>query len=92
MIDNKEITKNDWMCMGDSGLLSVNADIDVAFKEMVDQMVTEDSSVISIYWGEGSDQSKAEALGAAVQEKYPDLEVEISEGGQAVYAYIVSVE
>ena len=92
MIDNKEITKNDWMGMGDSGLLSVNADIDVAFKEMVDQMVTEDSSVISIYWGEGSDQSKAEALGAAVQEKYPDLEVEISEGGQAVYAYIVSVE
>ncbi|MCR5195766.1 MAG: DAK2 domain-containing protein [Pseudobutyrivibrio sp.] len=92
MIDEKEITKNDWMGMGDSGLLSVNADIDVAFKEMIDQMVSADSSVVSIYWGEGSDQEKAEALGAAVEEKYPDLEVEISEGGQAVYAYIVSVE
>ncbi|MCR4568184.1 MAG: DAK2 domain-containing protein [Pseudobutyrivibrio sp.] len=92
MIDDKEITKNDWMGMGDSGLLSVNSDIDVAFKEMIDEMVSEDSSVVSIYWGEGSDQEKAEALGAAVEEKYPDLEVEISEGGQAVYAYIVSVE
>ncbi|MBO6282373.1 MAG: DAK2 domain-containing protein [Pseudobutyrivibrio sp.] len=92
IIDDKEIRKDDWMGMGDSGLLSVNADINVAFKEMVDEMVSEDSSVISIYWGEGSDQAKAEALGAEVQDKYPDLEVEISEGGQAVYAYIVSVE
>ena len=92
IIDDKEIKKNDWMGMGDSGLLSVNADITVAFKEMIDEMVSEDSSVVSIYWGEGSNQAKAEALGAQVQEKYPDLEVEISEGGQAVYAYIVSVE
>ena len=92
IIDDKEIKKDDWMGMGDSGLLSVNADINVAFKEMVDEMVSEDSSVISIYWGEGSDQAKAEALGAEVQDKYPDLEVEISEGGQAVYAYIISVE
>ena len=91
-IDGKEIRKEDWMGMGDKGLLSVNADITVAFKEMIDEMVSEDSSVVSIYWGEGSDQAKAEALGAEVQAKYPDLEVEISEGGQAVYAYIVSVE
>ncbi|QFJ55648.1 DAK2 domain-containing protein [Pseudobutyrivibrio xylanivorans] len=92
VIDDKEITKGDWMGMADTGLLSVNADISVAFKEMIDQMVTEDSAVVSIYWGEGSDQEKAEALGKAVEEKYPDLEIEISEGGQAVYAYIVSVE
>ncbi|MCR4831075.1 MAG: DAK2 domain-containing protein [Pseudobutyrivibrio sp.] len=92
VIDDKDIRKDDWMGMGDSGLLSVNADISVAFKEMVDEMVSEESSVVSIYWGEGSDQEKAEALGAEIQEKYPDLEVEISEGGQAVYAYIVSVE
>ncbi len=91
-IDGKEIRKEDWMGMGDSGLLSVNADITVAFKEMIDAMVTEDSAVVSIYWGEGSDADKAEALGAEIQEKYPDLEIEISEGGQAVYAYIVSVE
>ncbi|MBE5902672.1 MAG: DAK2 domain-containing protein [Pseudobutyrivibrio sp.] len=92
MIDDKEIKNGDWMGMGDSGLLSVNADISVAFKEMIDLMVSEDSSVVSIYWGEGSNQSKAEELGAAIEAKYPDLEIEISEGGQAVYAYIVSVE
>ena len=91
-IDGKEIRKEDWMGMGDKGLLSVNADITVAFKDMIDGMVSEDSSVVSIYWGEGSDQSKAEELGAAIEAKYPDLEIEISEGGQAVYAYIVSVE
>ncbi len=92
MIDDKEIKKDDFMGMGDSGLLSVNADISVAFLEMIDAMVDEDSSVVSIYWGEGADQEKAEALGTAIEEKYPDLEVEISEGGQAVYSYICSVE
>ncbi|MCR4695033.1 MAG: DAK2 domain-containing protein [Pseudobutyrivibrio sp.] len=92
MIDDKEIKMNDWMGMGDSGLLSVNADIDTAFLEMIDAMVSEDSSVVSIYWGEGSDENKATALGEKIAEKYPDLEIEISCGGQAVYAYIVSVE
>ena len=92
MIDDKEIKMNDWMGMGDSGLLSVNADIDTAFLEMIDAMVSEDSSVVSIYWGEGSDESKATELGDKIAAKYPDLEIEISCGGQAVYAYIVSVE
>ena len=59
---------------------------------MIDDMVSDDSAVVSIYWGEGSNQDDAQALGDKVLEKYPDLEVEISEGGQAVYAYIVSVE
>ena len=92
VIDDKEIRKDDWMGMGDSGLLSVNADISTAFLEMIDEMVSDDSAVVSIYWGEGSNQDDAQALGDKVLEKYPDLEVEISEGGQAVYAYIVSVE
>ena len=92
VIDDKEIKKDDWMGMGDSGLLSVNADISTAFKEMVDEMISEEASVVSIYWGEGSDEAKADELGRAIEEKYPDLEIEISEGGQAVYAYIVSVE
>ena len=92
MIDDKEIKKDDWMGMGDSGLLSVNADINVAFLEMADAMVDEDSAVFSIYYGEGADEDSANALGDQISEKYPDLEVEISEGGQAVYSYIVSVE
>ena len=92
MIDDKEIKKDDFMGMGDSGLLSVNADITVAFLEMIDAMVDDDSSVVSIYYGEGTDEEKAGALGSQIEEKYPDLEVEISEGGQAVYSYIVSVE
>ena len=91
-IDGKEIKINDFMGMGDNGLLSVNPDIDIAFLEMIDAMVDADSAVVSIYYGEGSDQAKSEALAAKIMEKYPDIEVEISEGGQAVYSYIVSVE
>ena len=59
---------------------------------MIDAMVDDDSAVVSIYYGEGADEEKANALGSAIEDKYPDLEVEISEGGQAVYSYIVSVE
>ncbi|HHY14817.1 MAG TPA: hypothetical protein GX521_01945, partial [Firmicutes bacterium] len=53
---------------------------------------TEDSSVVSIYYGEDQDESEAERLYGDVQEKYPQCEVEVYQGGQPLYYYIVSVE
>ena len=92
MIDEKKIKKNDFMGMDDNGLVSVNKDITKTFLALIDGMVDPDSAVVSIYYGEDADEESAQALGAKIEEKYPDIEVEISNGGQAVYSYIVSVE
>lgn len=64
---------------------------DVAF-DLLATMVDEDSTVISIYYGEDQQADQAELLGEALHEKYPDCEVEVYSGGQPLYYYIVSVE
>ena len=92
VIDDKEITEGDYMGIGDAGILSVNADISVAFTEMVAAMVSEDSAIVSVYYGEDVTEEDAQALASAIEEQFPDLEVELQMGGQPVYYYIVSVE
>mgnify|MGYP000178819210 CR=1 FL=1 len=60
--------------------------------EMVDAMIDEDSAIVSIYFGSDSDEDSANELAAAIEEKYPDVEVEVNDGGQPIYYYVISVE
>ncbi|MDD6193679.1 MAG: DAK2 domain-containing protein [Lachnospiraceae bacterium] len=92
VIDDKEIKEGDYMGIGDAGILSVSADIANAFTEMVAAMVSEDSAIVSVYYGEDVSEEDAEGLANAIEEQFPDLEVELQMGGQPVYYYIVSVE
>lgn len=92
VIDDKEIKEGDYMGIGDAGILSVSNELNQAFMDMISQMVGEESAIVSIYAGEDVTMEDAEALGAMVCEKYPDLELEVQSGGQPVYYYIISVE
>ena len=67
-------------------------DIDAATEELVDALVDEDSELISIYYGEDVSSETAEALAAKLEEKYPDVDVELQNGGQPIYYYVLSVE
>ena len=55
-------------------------------------MVDEDSAIVSIYYGTDATEEAAEEIGAVIEEKYPDVEVEINAGGQPIYYYVISVE
>ena len=92
LIDDKEIKQGDYMGIGDSSILSVGQDMDAVIKEMVAQMVEEDSSIISVYYGEEITEDAAEVLGNELEELYPDCEVEVHSGGQPIYYYVISVE
>ena len=59
---------------------------------MVDAMTEEDSELISIYYGSDITKEDADKLYAAVCEQFPDYEIELNEGGQPIYYYIISVE
>ncbi len=91
-IDGKTIKQDDYMGIGDSSILSVGQDLKATTLEMVDAMVDEDSAIISIYYGTDATEEAAEELGAVIEEKYPDVEVEINAGGQPIYYYVISVE
>ena len=68
------------------------SDRDTVTKEMVAQMVTEDSAIISIYYGEDVDTDTSQTLGTELKKQYPDCEVEVHSGGQPIYYYVISVE
>lgn len=91
-IDDKVIHEGDYMGIGDSGILSVNKKIDTCVLDMVDLMVDDDSAIVSIYYGADVKESAAEKIASKIEKAYPDIEIEIQEGGQPVYSYIVSVE
>lgn len=91
-IDDKTIKKGDYMGIGDKGILSVGPDRDAVIKEMVAEMIDDDSSVITIYYGEDVKEEDAEAIKSALEEAYEDIEVELQNGGQPIYYYIISVE
>lgn len=91
-IDGKTIKQNDFMGIGDKSILSVGTDLRATTLEMVDAMVDEDSAIVSIYFGSDSDEDSANELAAAIEEKYHDVEVEINDGGQPIYYYVISVE
>ncbi|MBP5494820.1 MAG: DAK2 domain-containing protein [Lachnospiraceae bacterium] len=91
-IDDKVIQKDDYMGIGDKGILSVGSDRDSVTKEMIAEMVDEDTCVITIYVGSDVAETDYEQLKSDLEELYEDVEVEIQIGGQPIYYYIVSVE
>ncbi len=91
-IDGKTIKKDDYMGIGDSGILSVGKDRDAVTKEMIKEMVDDESAVITVYYGEDVDEDTANALRDEIEAEYEDLEVEIQFGGQPIYYYVISVE
>ncbi len=60
--------------------------------DLIDSLVDEDASIISIYYGEDVKEDEADALRAMLEEKYADLDVEMFYGGQPLYYYLISVE
>lgn len=92
VIDDKEIKQGDYMGIGDKSILAVGKDIKSTTEDMVAEMVDEESAIICIYYGEEVTEEDANALGATLEEKYPEVEVEIHFGGQPIYYYVISVE
>lgn len=91
-IDDKTIKQGDIMGIGDKTIMAVGQDISTVTKDMIGSLVDEDSELISIYYGNEVTKEDAEALAAAVEEEYPDVDIEVNYGGQPIYYYILSVE
>lgn len=92
IIDDKEIKEGNIMGLGDNGLLAVGEDLEETAAATIDALVDEESEIISLYYGADVTEEDAEHLLALLGERYPDCEIELNEGGQPIYYYVVSVE
>ena len=91
-IDDKEIRQGNIMGIGDHGILAVGEGVEGITMETIDAMVDEDTEIISVYYGSDVSAEDAQRLGEKLEERYPDFDVEVNDGGQPIYYYVVSVE
>jgi len=92
VIDDKEIKQGDYMGIGDSGILSVGEDLKNVTISMIDEMVDDEISLVSIYYGSDVSEEEANAISEEVLKKHSDIDVEVQSGGQPIYYYVVSAE
>ena len=76
----------------DGKIVTTDPDLREAAIKMVKAMLDEDSEIVTILYGAGSDQKTAEEIKAAVEEVDDELDIQIYDGGQPVYPYLISVE
>ncbi len=91
-VDDKEIHEGDIMGIGDKGILAVGTEVEATAKEMLAQLVDEDSELISLYYGEEVSEEEAQKFTKEVEELYPDVDVDAHFGGQPIYYYVMAVE
>lgn len=89
---DREIHKDDILGLVAKDIAAVTDTIEEAVLAVLEQIVDEESGLITMLYGEDVKAEDAEAVAAAVQEKYADLDVEMQMGGQSVYYYLISVE
>ena len=91
-IDGKEIHAGDIMGLDDHTIAAVGNDVMGTALELLSSMVDEDSELITIYYGSDLEEGDAQAFYEKVQETYPACDVELQNGGQPIYYYVISVE
>ena len=92
MIDDREIKKDDYMGIGDKGLLAVGEGLEQVAEETIAGLMNDDAELISIYYGSDVKQEDAEVFSARIAEIYDGCDVELQYGGQPIYYYVMSVE
>lgn len=91
-IDGVKVVKDDFMGIMDKEIVVCKpVQLDTAI-DLIDRMVDEDSAVLTILTGEASNEEETAAIVKYCEDKYPDLTVDVREGGQPVYSYILGVE
>lgn len=91
-VDGLEIHKDHFMGIIDGKIVSEDADLVKETINMINAMVDEDKELVTLIFGEETDQATAELIAEAVEEANEDIEVEIVDGGQPVYHFLASVE
>ncbi|UOE92881.1 DAK2 domain-containing protein [Alkalihalobacillus sp. LMS39] len=91
-LDGVEIKKDDFMGIAEKKIVSSGPSMNEVAKQLVDQMVNEDTELLTLIWGEGATEQSANELAEYIQTVSEDIEVEIHEGKQPLYSYIFAIE
>ena len=91
-VNSLEVKEGQIIGLVDGELTSAGTDMDEVVFDVLQRMNSEDAEVLTLYCGEAVSQESAEELSAKVEARYPEAEIEIVDGGQPHYHYIMSAE
>jgi len=91
-IDGVEIHKDDFMALAEGKIVLSTPALKVAAEKVIADLVDEDTEIVTVIYGEDTTEQDATELVAFIEENYPDAEVELFNGKQGLYPYIISVE
>ena len=91
-IEGVEIKKDEFMGIKDGKIVVSNLSLNIVLEELLEKSIDEDKEIVTLYLGEESTEEYTDFLEQLIEEKYPDVEVELIESGQPVYPYIIGVE
>jgi DAK2 domain fusion protein YloV len=86
------IKKNDIIGLSDKDILAAGNDINMVSQQLVEKLVDEDSSIITIMYGSDTTKEQANELAEALEDKFADLDIEVVFGGQPLYYYLFAIE
>ncbi|HBC7263375.1 TPA: fatty acid kinase catalytic subunit FakA [Staphylococcus aureus] len=91
-IDGVEIKKDAFMSLIEDKIVSSQSDQLTTVTELLNEMLAEDSEILTVIIGQDAEQEVTDNMINWIEEQYPDVEVEVHEGGQPIYQYFFSVE
>lgn len=91
-MDGKEIKQGNFMGLTDKTIVSVDESVENAAKELIENLLDDESELVSLYYGAEITEEEAERLADKILEEHEDLDVEVQFGGQPIYSYFISVE
>ncbi len=90
--DNQQIQEGDFMGLSNGTIMTVGKDIETVTQDLLKHMVDEDDEIITLLYGKDATEETTNQILAFLEDTYPDIEVELLDGGQPLYYYIISVE
>lgn len=91
-IGGKEIHKDDIIGIASKDIISSGKTVFDVVTETVDKLMDEDISLVTLFYGEDVKEEDAEKARQAIEEKYPDIDIDVIKGDQPIYYYILSLE
>ncbi|MNI43881.1 hypothetical protein D3C73_982250 [compost metagenome] len=92
VFDDLNITAGHYIGIADSKIVSTEEGLIETSQGLLSKMLSGGDEIVTIFVGEEASKEVTESLVAWIQEIYPDVEVEVHDGGQPIYYYLFSVE
>jgi uncharacterized protein len=91
-VDGHQIEQGNYLGILEGKIEVVDEDLKQASLALLADMIDEDTDIVTVFYGEALEEAEAQDLVQALEEQYPDVEIELYDGGQPVYYYLFAVE